>query len=153
MTQTNPVPNRDVAAHARLVLWRANKAVEALEIQHLQAQGLCLTDFAILEVLLHKGPLPVNDIGQKVLLTSGSITTAISRLQARKLVRREQCVEDRRVVRVHLTEAGTSFIRGHYTRHLDCLHRMTDILTAGEQAELVRLLKKLGLHAASLLEA
>jgi MarR family 2-MHQ and catechol resistance regulon transcriptional repressor len=150
MNPTPPLPPSDPAAHLRLVLWRANKAMEAMETAHLQARGLCLTDFAILEVLLHKGPLPVNVIGQKVLLTSGSITTAISRLQERKLVSRTPDELDRRVIRVQLTAAGTAFIQGHFQKHLDCLRKAAGVLSEAEQTELVRLLKKLGLHAAGL---
>ncbi len=150
MPSSPPDPPRDPAAYLRLVLWRANRAVEAMESANLQARGLCLTDFAILEVLLHKGPLPVNVIGHKVLLTSGSITTAIHRLQERKLVDRSQDPLDRRVIRVKLTEAGTAFIREHYLKHIDCLRKAAGVLSAEEQAELVRLLKKLGHHAAGL---
>ena len=148
LSDSRPAP-RDPAAHLRLVLWRADKAVETAEIEHLRSLGLCMSDFAILEVLLHKGPLPVNVIGQKVLLTSGSITTAVTRLETRGLVSKQPGTRDRRVTEVHLTPEGETFAREQYARHLECLQAITRVLSAEEQGTLVTLLKKLGLHAAS----
>src|SRR5258708_26039380 len=74
--------------HVRLILWKAERAMEAVDRRSIEKLGLGLSDFAVLEMLLHKGPQPVNTIGAKVLLTSGSITAAVDRLEARGLVRR-----------------------------------------------------------------
>ena len=66
----------ETGAHIRLVLWKAAKAVEKVDRQSIARTGLKLTDFQIMEVLLHEGPLPINTIAGKVLLTSGSMTAA-----------------------------------------------------------------------------
>ena len=139
------------AARLRVVLWRANKAVEQLESLRLNERGLCMSDFAILEVLLHKGSLPVNTIGQKVLLTSGSITAAVRRLQDRGLLTKEVDALDRRISRVSLTADGRALIERDYREHMICLREITGALSAQEQRQLHELLKKLGLHAAALL--
>jgi len=65
---------------------------------------MCGSDFAVLEALLHKGPLPVNEIGKKVLLTSGSITVAVDRLETKGLVERRAHGTDRQARMVHLTK-------------------------------------------------
>ena len=80
--------------------------MEPNAIRNVSRLGLGLSVFAVLEILLHKGPLPVNVIGKKVLLTSGSITPAIDRLESRKLVRRASDPKDRRSRIVALTRAG-----------------------------------------------
>ncbi len=143
--------SRNPAAHLRLVLWRANKAIERMEHAHLQSLGLGLSDFAILEVLLHKGGLegglPVNVIGEKVLLTSGSITTAIQRLEEKGWVMREKSEGDRRVVRVVLTDVGRELIEALFAKHLRRLEEVASVLTDPERVLLVGLLKKLGHHA------
>src|SRR6266404_1545563 len=90
------------AIHVWLVLWRAARAIEQNAINSVLGLGLGLSEFAVLEVLLHKGPLPVNVIGKKVLLTSGSITAAIDRLESRNLVHRTADRQDRRARIVHL---------------------------------------------------
>ena len=150
--QLNPAIDPQQAAKLRVVLWRANKAVEHAETVHLRKQGLCLSDFAILEVLLHKGPLPVNLIGGKVLLTSGSITTAISRLASRGWVTKTADKHDRRISRVSLTPSGRRFIRKQYAVHLECLSEIAAALEPGEVETFLRLTKKIGRHAQELSE-
>jgi MarR family 2-MHQ and catechol resistance regulon transcriptional repressor len=131
----------------RLILWKAHKAVEAVDRASITATGLCLTDFAVLEILLHKGPMPVNVIGQKVLLTSGSITSAVNRLERRGWVRRHRDASDRRVFLVELTEGGRSLIRRAFNDHDRNLEAAVTALDSTERDELIRLLKKLGRSA------
>ncbi|MCF8078574.1 MAG: MarR family transcriptional regulator [Desulfobacterales bacterium] len=135
--------------HIRLVLWKAHKAVETVDKASIAATGLCLTDFAVLEAILHKGPMPVNTIGKKVLLTSGSISTAVDRLAKRGLVQRLQDPSDGRVFMVHLTKSGKQVIEDAYRRHNQNLETTASVLSAEERSALVRLLKKLGRHAES----
>jgi MarR family 2-MHQ and catechol resistance regulon transcriptional repressor len=136
-----------------LVLSKAAHAIEQNALNSVSALGLGLSDFAVLEVLLHKGPLPVNAIGKKVLLTSGSITTAIDRLESRDLVRRSQDTEDLRTRIVHLTKAGQRLIENAFRQHALDLEETVAVLSATERVELVRLLKKAGIWAAARLEA
>src|SRR6266404_3564416 len=96
--------------HVFLVLWKAAHAVQVYAEKSISELEMCGSDFAVLEALLHKGPLPVNDIGRKVLLTSGSITVAVDRLETRGLVERRPHDTDRRARIVHLTEDGRKLI-------------------------------------------
>lgn len=130
-----------------LILWKATKALEQNAIRSVARLGLGLSDFAVLELLLHKGPQPVNVIGKKVLLTSGSITTAIDRLESRKLVRRTGDPEDRRSRIVALTADGRRLIQKSFNRHAEDMEQVLAGLNAAERAGLVRLLKKAGLGA------
>jgi MarR family 2-MHQ and catechol resistance regulon transcriptional repressor len=135
--------------HAFLVLWKAARAVQAYaekSITHLEIGG---SGFAVLEALLHKGPLPVNEIGKKVLLTSGSITVAVDRLAKRGLVERRAHGTDRRARIVHLTKDGRKLITRAYTQHAADLERLVSgSLTTRERVALIRLLKKIGYKAA-----
>jgi MarR family transcriptional regulator, 2-MHQ and catechol-resistance regulon repressor len=133
--------------HTWLVLWKAFNSVRDYATRDIASLGLTLTDFGILEALLHKGPLAVNDLGRKVSLTSGSITTAVDRLQARGLVERRNNDEDRRARTVHLTGAGRRDIQAAFRKHAAAMDQLGSVLTAEERKELVRLLKVLG-HAA-----
>jgi MarR family 2-MHQ and catechol resistance regulon transcriptional repressor len=103
-----------------------------------------------MEALLHKGPLPINKIGQKVLLTSGSMTAAVDRMQARGLVRRVQDPSDGRSFYVHLTEKGRKTIKTAYAKHAKNLEKIAGVLSDRERIEIVRLLKKIGRFAESL---
>lgn len=138
--------------HVWLVLWKATHAVEQNAQASVAQLELGLTDFAVLEALLHKGPQPVNTIGKRVLLTSGSITTAIDRLESKGLVHRRSHAEDRRTRVVHLTEEGRRVIECAFELHAKDMEETMGVLDAGERIELVRLLKKLGRYAEAKLQ-
>ena len=134
-------------AYIRLVLWKAERAVTKADRKSIQDIGLGLSDFAIMEALLHKGPLMINQIGDKVLLTSGSMTAAINRLEKEGYVKRIKDTEDGRCCYVALTKSGQNVIEAAYAGHVKNLEKVADVLSSEEKVELVRLLKKLGHHA------
>ena len=143
-------PTTDASAtHLWLVLWKAARAVEQNAMNSVAGLGLGLSDFAVLEMLLHKGPQPVNVIGKKILLTSGSITSAIDRLESRKLVQRTAHPEDRRARLVELTDKGKRLIECAFRQHALDMEETIAVLTPGERVELTRLLKKVGRFAAA----
>ena len=145
-------PSREAATRVWLVLWKAAHAIEQNAIRSVSALGLGRSDFAVLEVLLHRGPQPVNVIGRKVLLTSGSITAAVDRLESRKLVRRTADPKDRRGRIVELTQKGRRLIERAFQQHAMDMEETMAILGTGERVELVRLLKKVGMWAAARLD-
>src|SRR6266480_5156474 len=100
--------------HVFLVLWKAARAAEGYAEKSIVELEMCGSDFAVLEALLHKGPLPVNEIGKKVLLTSGSITVAVDRLETKGFVERRAHETDRRTRVVHLTKSGRRLITRAY---------------------------------------
>ena len=94
------------ATHTWLVMLRALQAVHHLALPPILKAGLGDSDFRVLEVLLHKGPMPVNAIGPKVDLNPGSVSVAVDRLYKKGLVSREESDSDRRVRTVSLTAKG-----------------------------------------------
>ena len=143
--RANPEPITGV--HLWLVLWRASRAVEASAVRSIESLQMCLSDFAVLEALLHKGPLGVNALGGKVLLTSGSITTAVDRLERRRLVERRGDGRDRRARIVHLTPAGRRLIRRAFAGHARDMESSAAALSARERSTLAKLLRKWGQDA------
>ena len=139
-------------AETMLVVWKASRALEARALASIADSGLGASDFKVLEALLHKGPLPVNVLGRTLLLTSGSITTAVDRLAQRGLVVRRDDADDRRVRLVELTAEGRALIGPVYARHSQDLDEVVSVLTAAERRTLVGLLRKLGRHASSITE-
>src|SRR4030081_1108151 len=92
--------------HLWLVMMKAHRALQRLATRSIELSEVGLSDFAVLEMLLHRGPQPVNEIGRRIELTSGAITTAVDRLESRSLVTREAHASDRRARIVRLTAAG-----------------------------------------------
>ena len=131
--------------HVWLVLMKAFHALDAVARKslNLSLAGLGDSDFAVLEALLHKGPLPVNTIGPKVWLTPGSISVAVDRLEQKRLVRRRK-TDDRRVRRVELTAKGRMLIAKTFREHAAAMEEAAGVLSKEERLILLRLLKKLG---------
>jgi MarR family transcriptional regulator, 2-MHQ and catechol-resistance regulon repressor len=130
-----------------LVLARAYSSMVNYIEGSIVAQGLGLSDFMVLEVLLHKGPLTISAIGEKVLLASASMTSAIDRLEKRELVLRRSCSSDRRIRLVELTDCGRTFIEEIYVRHEKDLEAVTGGLSDEERRVIYEGLKKIGLAA------
>src|ERR1700735_5723770 len=103
--------------HVWLVMMKAMRALTRYATAGIEDTGLGLSDFGVLEALLHKGPLPVNTIGPIVDLTPGSISIAVDRLFAKGLVSRVESAEDRRVRIVALTPRGQDLIVPAFRKH------------------------------------
>jgi MarR family 2-MHQ and catechol resistance regulon transcriptional repressor len=138
----------ETGVHLWLILMKAHEALRRHAEQNIHGLGIGFSDFMVLEVLLHKGPTPVNEIGRRVRLTSGSITSAVDRLEAKGLVERRFDSADRRTRVVHLTAAGRKLIGCAFADHERAMERAARGLTAEERVEAVALLKKLGRYAA-----
>src|SRR2546428_3556799 len=111
--------------HVFLVLWKAASAVQSYAEESISELEMCGSDFAVLEALLHKGPLPVNEIGKKVLLTSGSMTVAVDRLEQRRLVERRAHGTDRRARIGHLKMEGKKLIKRIYGGHARDMEKLS----------------------------
>src|SRR6476620_10707491 len=127
--------------HIFLVLWKAASALRSYAEESISELAMCGSDFAVLEALLHKGPLPINEIGKKVLLTSGSITVAVDRLETKRLVERRAHGTDRRARIVHLTTEGRKLITRIYADHAADMEKLAAAsLTRTERKTLISLL-------------
>lgn len=136
--------------HVFLVLMKAFRSVAQFATKSIESSHLNDSDFRVLEVLLHKGPLPVNVIGPKVFLTPGSISVAVDRLYEKGLVTRQDCARDRRLKFVNLTAEGRKLIETVFSEHEKQMDELMHVLNKTEREQLVETLKKLGKHAESL---
>lgn len=151
--QLSPCEDSLPATRLWIMLARCTNAVSAYIQRRLEQEKLGLSDFAVLEVLLHKGPLTISAIGEKVLLANPSMTSAVDRLDKRGLVRRKDSPSDRRVRIVELTPCGRKFISDIFERHERDLEELMQPLSPEERRTLYTSLRKLGLHARSVNDA
>ncbi len=135
--------------HVWLVFMKAFQALLPHAARSIKRTELGDSDFRVLEALLHKGPLPVNTIGPKVWLTPGSISVAVDRLVKKGLVSRKDHPDDRRVRQVELTAKGRALIARGFQEHSAAMETSVRVLSKNERLTLLRLLKKLGKHAAA----
>jgi MarR family 2-MHQ and catechol resistance regulon transcriptional repressor len=146
---TQGIPKSD---HVWLVMMKAMRALTRYAAAGIEDTGVGDSDFRVLEVLLHKGPLPVNTIGPIVELTPGSISIAVDRLVGKGLVSRVESTEDRRVRIVTLTSRGRDLIVRAFRKHSGQMKRVFSELSPDELRGLEVALKKLGKRAAALVE-
>ncbi|WP_019413107.1 MarR family winged helix-turn-helix transcriptional regulator [Paenisporosarcina sp. TG20] len=128
-----------------IVLSRAYKTLHECTNQFFQANELNPTEFAVLELLYHKGRQPLQKIGNKILLASGSITYVIDKLEKRGFIQRVSCPSDRRVTFAEITTEGEAFMDQLFPQHEKQLHEMMNALNSEEKEQVIILLKKLGL--------
>src|SRR6266481_4818688 len=133
-----PAQRRRLAAdasgtHLWLVMMKAHRTLERLATRSIESSEVCLSDFAVMEMLLHKGPQPVNEIGRRVELTSGAITTAVDRLESRGLVTRESHPSDRRARIVRLTPEGKARAVAVFAVHKAAMDSAASALSKSER--------------------
>jgi MarR family 2-MHQ and catechol resistance regulon transcriptional repressor len=148
MKMSNPI----TAARLWWIIARSHHALRLLAERSIASTGLCLTDFAALEALLHKGPLTISEIQDKVMLASGSMTAAIDRLEKMGLVVRKATAKDRRARVVQLTPEGKQVAASSFERHAKDLEQVASVLSEKDKRQLYGSLKKLGLLAAETLD-
>jgi MarR family transcriptional regulator, 2-MHQ and catechol-resistance regulon repressor len=141
--------NQDIAASLKLwvVMSRALRSVQAHLERQVEQHGLNLTEFAVLEVLLHRQSLRIGEIGDRVLLTTGSMTYVIDKLERRGLLKRVMCDTDRRAIYAELTEEGRALIEVVFPEHAETIRNLMEGLTLQEKEQTTMLLKRLGLYA------
>lgn len=154
MNSTPDAARRSAPDAPALKLWvvlaRAHAAVQRHAEADATRHGLTLTEFGILEVLYHRGPLLLGEVQRRILVSSGGVTYLIDRLERKGLVERRDCPEDRRARYAALTPAGEQLMREHFGEHAACIERALAALDAEEQRQATELLRRLGRHAAEL---
>jgi MarR family 2-MHQ and catechol resistance regulon transcriptional repressor len=144
--------SRITAPRLWLVILKSYRVLSLLAEQSIANTGLCLTDFAALEALLHKGPLTITQIQEKVRLASGSMTAAVDRLEKLGLVVRKASPSDRRAWILQLTPQGGRLATSSFEKHAKDLEALMSALSEKEMEQLYGSLKKLGLLAAEKLD-
>ena len=140
-------PDRAATLQMVIALARAYQALEQGVRPQLAERGLGMTEFAVLEVLYHKGALPLGELRDRILVTGASTTYVVKKLEERGLMRRRACAEDQRVVFGELTAKGRALIDEVFPAHVDRLREVMAGLSVSEKHAATRLLRRLSQHA------
>jgi MarR family transcriptional regulator, 2-MHQ and catechol-resistance regulon repressor len=127
-----------------VVLSKAYKEIMERAAKDVKQYGLSPSEFAILEVLYTKGRIPLQQIGEKILITSGSITYNIDKLEKKQLLKRVPSSEDRRVIYAEITEEGNALFDRIFPEHAATIHAVMKALPQEDQRVAIELLKILG---------
>ncbi|MCM3724641.1 MarR family transcriptional regulator [Neobacillus cucumis] len=126
-----------------LVLMQTSKAVQDRMRLELSQYNLSITEFSVLEVLYNKGKQTIHEIGNSILISSGTMTYVIDKLEQRDLLNRIACLEDRRVIHVALTDEGKEMMDSIMPKYQEFVDYMFSSLNNEEKEIFVKLLKKI----------
>ncbi|MEH7224045.1 MarR family transcriptional regulator [Bacillus sp. JJ1566] len=125
-----------------LILMKTSRALQERIRDDMMKNNISITEFSVLEVLFHKGIQTIQQIGKSVLITSGSMTYVIDKLEQKGLLRRSACQEDRRAIHVSLTDAGNEIMNKIMPEHEGFVDNVFDSLNANEVDTLIDLLQR-----------
>ncbi|ENH96381.1 MarR family transcriptional regulator [Gracilibacillus halophilus YIM-C55.5] len=130
-----------------VVLSKAYRAVADQVALDIRNHGLNTTDFGVMELLYHRGEQPLQKIGDKILLASGSITYVVDKLEKKGYVKRTPCPNDRRITYASITNDGEALLNQIFPEHWRQIEAITAGLDDHEKEQMIPLLKKLGTYA------
>ncbi|WP_108669230.1 MarR family winged helix-turn-helix transcriptional regulator [Peribacillus acanthi] len=125
-----------------LFLMQTSRALQERIREDIALYNISNTEFSVLEVLFLEGKQTIQQIGNSILISSGSTTYVIDKLEQKKLLKRNPCPEDRRVIHVTLTDDGIELMNKIMPKHKDFINYTFDSLNGNEADTLVNLLKK-----------
>lgn len=141
----------EIALKSLTVLLRSSQSIEEVLRKDMQRYGLNMTEFAVLELLYHKGEQPIQKIGEKILITSGSITYVVDKLEKKGFAERIACPTDRRVTFASITESGKQFMDEIFPQHEKKVEDIFAVLDEAQQQQFIEVAKLIGFHAKNLL--
>ncbi|WP_375091203.1 MarR family winged helix-turn-helix transcriptional regulator [Peribacillus sp. RS7] len=121
---------------------QTSKAVHDCMRFEMSKDNLSITEFSVLEVLYNKGKQTIQQIGNRILISSGSMTYVIDKLEQRGLLNRIPCPDDRRVIHVTLTDDGNDIMEKILPKHHKLVDYIFDSLNNSEVEILDELLRK-----------
>jgi len=142
--------DQDLSLKLFIVLTRAMQSITKRVEEDIRNYGLNTTEFAVLELLYHKGDQPIQKIGEKILLASSSITYVVDKLEKKNLIVRKPCPIDRRVTFAVITEKGQELMDDYFPKHKQALQEIFGGLDNEEKEQLIDQLKRLGLYASKM---
>ncbi|WP_270180520.1 MarR family winged helix-turn-helix transcriptional regulator [Alkalihalobacillus sp. CinArs1] len=142
--------DRELSLKLFIVMARATRSVTDQVKMDIQNHGLNPTEFAVLELLYHKGSQPLQQIGEKILLASGSITYVVDKLESKGYLKRNPCPNDRRITHAVVTDEGKALMDRIFPEHELKLQKIFAGLDESEKETAISLMKKLGHYAEKL---
>ncbi|MGH2407443.1 MAG: MarR family winged helix-turn-helix transcriptional regulator [Candidatus Limnocylindrales bacterium] len=128
-TTAGPERHRRVADElaTELASWNPRERMGAFKAWHRGA--LSLVHLNVVTVIEAEGPLPMGRLADALDVSVASVTGIVSRMEQRGLVERRHDQDDRRVVLVHLTEAGARIFSDLEARRREGLGRLLERLS------------------------
>jgi len=138
----------NLSLKAFVITMKASKALEELTKKDIKKHGMRASDFAILEALYHKGRQTIREISESVLISTGSITYVIDKLEKKELLIRTNCPDDRRAVYLEITAKGKQMMDEIFPKHQQVIEEVFQGISENDKETVIEVLKKVGHQAA-----
>ena len=138
---------KEARIKAFTVFIKSSQSVQKLIKQDFLKKEINLNEYAVMELIYHKGDQPIQAIGKKILMGGGSITYVIDKLEKKGFLYRRRCPEDRRVMFACMTDAGKEYMDVRITEQEALINTIFDEWDDDEVADAINLLKRIGMHA------
>lgn len=125
-----------------LLLMQTSKAIQERIRDEMSKNKLSITEFSVLEVLFYRGKQTIQQIGNRILISSGSMTYVIDKLEQKGILKRNDCREDRRVIHITLTDEGMEMMENIMPKYQDMVDSIFGDLTGEESELMIKYLKK-----------
>lgn len=143
---------KDVRIKAFTVFMKSSKSVEKLIKQDFLKKEINLNEYAVMELIYHRGDQPIQSIGKRVLMGGGSITYVIDKLEDKGFLYRRPCEKDRRKMFACITEEGKQYMKKRVKEQESLINTIFGEMNDQEVKEAIELFKRIGVHAESLLK-
>lgn len=143
---------QDSRIKAFTVFIKSSQSVQKLIKQDFLKKEINLNEYAVMELLYHKGDQPIQAIGRRILLGTGSITYVIDKLEDKGFLYRRPCPKDRRKMFACITESGKGYMDTRVVEQEGLINSIFDEWNDDEVEDAINLLKRIDTRAESLLE-
>lgn len=143
--------NKDSRIKAFTVFVKSSQSIQKLIKQDFLKKDINLNEYAVMELLYHRGDQPIQSIGKRILMGGGSITYVIDKLENKGFLSRESSKEDRRKIYACITEKGKSYMDQRVPEHEQLISTIFEEWDDDEVEDAINLLKRIGIHAEKLL--
>jgi DNA-binding MarR family transcriptional regulator len=119
------------------------QSFERYSAPHIKSLGLTMTQFDVIATLGNQLPMSCKELGEKTLVTKGTLTGVLERLEAKGLILRQANSEDARSQLIGLTREGQAVFEKVFPEHLDFLNKAFKKLSSNELQQLEKSLRLL----------
>lgn len=116
---------------AYLAFWREDS-------RHIRAMRLTPSQFDVIATLGDTDGMTCADLSAATLVTKGTLTGVLDRLAAKGLIRRETVEDDRRAIKIRLTDRGEAVFRKTFAAHVSFLRPFFERALTQKEADRLR---------------
>lgn len=127
-----------------IVLGKMHASIFEKLDKHVKDLGINTTEFLVMFSIAANGKLTIQDIAERISVTSGNMTYTIDKLEKRNYLQRIRCSEDRRRIFIDFTQEGSDFWDEIIVDHMDYLNELFSDIDSKDLIQTINYMKQIG---------